>query len=247
MLGASPLIVFGRGDAGARPAATTPVLVELFTSEGCSSCPPADAVLAELARSQPVAGALVIPLSEHVDYWNHLGWADPYSSKRFSERQGAYAAAFGGSGVYTPQVVVDGRVELVGSDQRAVQRAIASAAREPKLEIAVSRGSTPSSLRVRVEPSTAFPKATGADVFLAIVEDDLQSQVSRGENSGRRLSHTAVVRRLQVVGVLPAGKAFEKEILVAPDPSWKPEHLHAVAFVEEGPSGRILGAARGAL
>ena len=116
-----------------------------------------------------------------------------------------------------------GRTSGAGGQRPARgSRAIASAAREPKLEIAVSRGSTPSSLRVRVEPSTAFPKATGADVFLAIVEDDLQSQVSRGENSGRRLSHTAVVRRLQVVGVLPAGKAFEKEILVAPDPSWKP-------------------------
>jgi hypothetical protein len=251
MLGTWTLVVVGRGDGGAvapgNPAVRTPVLVELFTSEGCSSCPPADAVLAELARSQPVAGALVIPLSEHVDYWNHLGWADPYSSKRFSERQGAYAAAFGSSGVYTPQVVVDGRVELVGSDQRAVQRAIGSAAREPKLEITVSPGPTPSSLRVRVEPATAFRKAAGANILLAIVEDDLQSQVSRGENSGRRLFHTAVVRRLQVVGVLPAGKAFEKEIVVAPDPSWKHEHLRAVAFVQEGPSGKILGAGQGAL
>ncbi len=251
ILGAGPLAVIGRrgaGDAAAgNPAARAPVLVELFTSEGCSSCPPADQVLAGLARSQPVNGALVIPLSEHVDYWNHLGWADPYSSKQFSERQGAYAAGFGSSGVYTPQVVVDGRVELVGSDQSGVERAIASAAREPKLEMAVSRGATPSSLRVSVAPSTALPKAAGAQVLLAIVEDDLQSQVSRGENSGRRLLHMAVVRRLLVVGVLPDGQAFEKEILVAPDPSWKPEHLRAVAFVAEATTGRILGAARGAL
>ncbi len=249
-LGAWALVAIGGGDARVAPStsgARTPVLVELFTSEGCSSCPPADEVLMELARSQPVPGALVIPLSEHVDYWNHLGWADPYSSKLFSERQGTYAAAFGGSGVYTPQVVVDGRVELIGSDQRAVQRAVANAAREPKLEIAVSRGSAPSSLRVRVEPSTALPKAAGATVILAIAEDDLHSQVSRGENSGRRLSHTAVVRRLQVVGVLPEGKTFDEEIPAALDPSWKLEHLSAVAFVEEGSSGRILGAARGAL
>ena len=250
-LGAWALVLGGRGDARTptpgNSAARTPVLVELFTSEGCSSCPPADEVLTELAKSQPVEGALVIPLSEHVDYWNHLGWADPYSSKLFSERQEAYAAAFRSSGLYTPQVVVDGRVERVGSDRRAVQQAIASAAREPKLEVAVSRGPTPSSLRIRVEPSTAFPGSAGDRVLLAIVEDDLQSQVSRGENSGRRLSHTAVVRRLQVVGSLPQGKPFEKEVLVALDSAWKPEHLSAVAFVEQGSGGRILGAARGAL
>ena len=250
-LGAWALVAGGGGNAvgpaPSKPADRAPVLVELFTSEGCSSCPPADEVLAELARSQPVARALVIPLSEHVDYWNHLGWADPYSSKVFSARQNAYATAFRSSGVYTPQVVVDGRAELVGSDRRGVQREIASAAREPKLDIAVSRGGAPSSLRVRVKPSAELPKAAGANVLLAIVEDDLHSQVSRGENSGRRLSHTAVVRRLQVVGVLPDGKAFDKEIPVMPDPSWRLEHLSAVAFVEEGSSGRILGAARGAL
>ena len=249
-LGAWALVLGGRGDAGTpapNPAARAPVLVELFTSEGCSSCPPADEVLTELVRSQPVEGALVIPLSEHVDYWNHLGWADPYSSRLFSERQEAYAAAFRSSGLYTPQVVVDGRVELLGSDRRAVRQAIASAARELKLEVAVSRGPTPSSLRIRVEPSTAVPKSAGAKVILAIVEDDLQSQVSRGENSGRRLSHTAVVRRLQVVGSLPQGKSFEKEVLVALDSAWKPGHLSAVAFVEEGSGGRILGVVRGAL
>jgi hypothetical protein len=248
--GASALVATRRGDAAKttpRHAARTPVLVELFTSEGCSSCPPADKVLTELAGSQPVEGVLVIPLSEHVDYWNHLGWADPYSSKLFSERQEAYAAAFRSSGLYTPQVVVDGRAELVGSDQRAVQQAIASAAREPKLEVAVSRGPTPSSLRIQVEASTAFPKSAGADVLLAIIEDDLHSQVSRGENSGHRLFHTAVVRSLQVVGALPHDKSFERAVLVALDPAWKPEHLSAVAFVEEGTGGRILGVARGAL
>ncbi len=229
------------------PAAGVPVLVELFTSEGCSSCPPADALLAELAKSQPVAGALVIPLSEHVDYWNHLGWADPYSSKLFSERQNVYAVTFQNSGIYTPQAVVDGGAELVGSDRKGLERAIASASREPKVDVSVARGTAGSSLRVRVEPSKAAPKGRGAQILLAIVESDLQSSVSRGENSGKRLSHTAVVRRLDIIGLVPDAGTFEKEIPVVLDPSWKRENLSAVAFVQERPSGKVLGAARGAL
>jgi len=244
-LGAAWALVAAKGaNGGTSPETRTPVLVELFTSEGCSSCPPADELLANLAKSQPVAGALVIPLSEHVDYWNHLGWSDPYSSKLFSERQGAYAAAFRNSGVYTPQAVVDGGVELVGSDQSKMQSAIASAARDPKLHVVVTR--TGSSLRVRVEPSPSGPKGQGAQVLLAIVESGLQSQVSRGENSGRRLSHTAVVRKLEVVGLLQDG-VFEKEIAVKLDPSWKAENLSAVAFVQERPTGKVLGAGLGAL
>ena len=244
-LGAAWALVAAKGaNGGTSPETRTPVLVELFTSEGCSSCPPADELLANLAKSQPVAGALVIPLSEHVDYWNHLGWSDPYSSKLFSERQGAYAAAFRNSGVYTPQAVVDGGVELVGSDQSKMQSAIASAARDPKLHVVVTR--TGSSLRVRVEPSPSGPKGQGAQVLLAIVESGLQSQVSRGENSGRRLSHTAVVRKLEVVGLLKDG-VFEKEIAVKLDPSWKVENLSAVAFVQDRPSGKVLGAGLGAL
>lgn len=229
------------------PAERAPVLVELFTSEGCSSCPPADEVLARLAKSQPVSGALVIALSEHVDYWNRLGWRDPYSAKLFSERQSAYATAFRKSGVYTPQIVVDGRAELVGSDARGVHREFANAARDPKLEIVVSRGGTASSLRIRVESAASLPKGERAEVLLAIIENDLHSQVSRGENSGRRLSHTAVVRRLEGVGFIEGGAAFEKEIPLTLDRSWNVANLNAVVFVQEGSAGKVLGVAQGAL
>ncbi len=115
----------------------SPVIVELFTSEGCSSCPPADKVLAELENTQPVAGAEIIALSEHVDYWNYIGWSDPFSSEAFSARQGAYASVFNNDGVYTPQMVVDGQAEFVGSNSEKARTAIARLAKIPKAEVTI--------------------------------------------------------------------------------------------------------------
>ena len=110
----------------------TPVVVELFTSEGCSSCPPADELLAKLDKTQLIAGVEIIPLEFHVDYWNELGWTDPFSSSLFSERQNSYARAFGNGRIYTPQMVVDGGAEFVGSNSGRAYEAIRRAARRTK-------------------------------------------------------------------------------------------------------------------
>ncbi|MBV9928766.1 MAG: DUF1223 domain-containing protein [Acidobacteria bacterium] len=225
------------------------VVVELFTSEGCSSCPPADALLARLDQTQPVEGAEVIPLALHVDYWNHLGWADPFSSRQFSERQGVYAAAFGNDSVYTPQMVVDGVREFNGSNSSLAQETIAKAAREPKGEVTITRAPSQSEGFVHVTAFIdKFPKPAGgqpADVLLAVTESGLASEVARGENSGRRLTHVGAVRSLRPLGGLPEapGAEFKAETEVQIDKAWRRENLRAVVFAQERGTRRVLAAA----
>ncbi len=209
--------------------ATTPVLVELFTSEGCSSCPPADRLLARLAREQSVPGALVVPLSFHVDYWDRLGWKDPFSSRAFTERQAAYAARFGSGGrVYTPQMVVDGREELVGSDERSARRAIEAAAKRPGAFVRVQPAEA-GAVRVTVAGAEG-----AADVVLVLTEDPPASDVTRGENAGKTLAHVAVVKELRVLGKTDARGRFDTRASAA-------RSGHLVAFAQDHASGRILG------
>lgn len=209
-----------------------PVLVELFTSEGCSSCPPADALLEVLERTQPVAGAQIIVLSEHVDYWNRIGWTDPYSSAKFSARQEEYVRHFHIAGAYTPQMVVDGRSEFVGSDARAAESAIRSALREQKVPV-----------RVTVEGQTATVEvdaslARKANVYLAHAADSGTSDVLRGENKGRKLHHVAIAGDLRQVGTVDGRSAFQTRV-----PAGNLVGSRLIAFVQEPGSGRILGAA----
>jgi hypothetical protein len=231
-----------------------PVLVELFTSEGCSSCPPADELLMQLDQSQPIANAEVIALSEHVDYWNHLGWADPFSSAQFSERQSQYATRFRRDDIYTPQMVVDGSEEFVGSNSSRARQAIEAAARAPQAHItlAVAPQSNAAShdvpLAVRIENVPEITKGDRAEVVLAISESGLRSAVARGENSGRRLSHTAVARRLATIGSLDAEQsAFAVTTTAHLDGKWQRDHLKAIVFVQERRSRRVLGVAAIAL
>jgi hypothetical protein len=224
-----------------------PVLVELFTSEGCSSCPPADELLMRLVQTQPIPGVQIIALSEHVDYWNRLGWKDPYSSAAFTERQNGYARVFGDDDIYTPQMVVDGGVAFVGGSESKAREAIAAASRLPKAGIEIKTGdrqdgSAPP-LVIRVASSGDFKPGAEAEVLLALIEDGLRSDVSRGENAGRKLVHTAVVRRLTTLGSvkLSRGNVFTAEPGFSKD--WKKDRLRAVVFVQDRASRRVLGAA----
>lgn len=231
-------------------AQRVPVLVELFTSEGCSSCPPADELLTRLEQTQPVDGVEVIALSEHVDYWNRLGWTDPYSSSEFSARQNDYARAFDTDGVYTPQMIVDGRAQFVGGDSGRARKAIASASRDSKAPVSVSVASEDTragsiTLDVRAERPQNVSESDSTEVLLAITESGLRSSVSRGENAGRRLSHTAVVRKLTALGSVDSqgGAQFVAKPVVQIPRGWKRDSMKAVVFVQEHTSRRVLGVA----
>jgi len=217
--------------AGSEPA---PVLVELFTSEGCSSCPPADALLARLDATQPVAGARVIVLSEHVTYWNSLGWRDPFSSDAMTERQHQYADRFGLSDVYTPQAVVDGAAELVGSDAGAMVRAVTKAAAAAKTPISIENAEVAGG-EVRFAVRGGDGKA---QLMAALAEDSAQSNVLRGENGGRTLKHVAVVRDLEAMGTGAAdGRALKLKLPAGSGA------LRLVVFLVDRHSGRVLGLA----
>jgi hypothetical protein len=238
-------LLLGAPDAP-RQSASVPVLVELFTSEGCSSCPPADALLQQLDCSQPVAGAEMIVLSEHVDYWNHIGWTDPFSSRFFSDRQSAYAGRFGLESVYTPQMVVDGTTEFVGNDSRRVSQAVQKALAAPKVPVHISgiSLSTPGTLAAHVEAG-ALPedsRVRKADIFLVVALNHAESQVLRGENGGRRLTHVGVVQSLTKVGSLEASHNFSQDIRVKLDPRTDPGNLRLVAFIQEPGKRSVLGA-----
>ena len=221
----------------------TPVLVELFTSEGCSDCPPADTLLGKLDRIQPVRDAQLVVLSEHVDYWNDIGWKDPYSSHEFSVRQGDYAHRFRLDGPYTPQMVVDGETQFVGSDERRAIETIDCAVKAAKVPVRLSsvhlEGST---VAVRVESgAVASPGSSGsAKVLVALADDSDQTIVTRGENAGRTLNHVAVVRTLTQVGTIDPGGAFSRNVKVSTENA-NTRNSRVVAIVQERATGRILG------
>jgi len=228
------------------------VLAELFTSEGCSSCPPADNLLRQLLREQPVAGVEVIAISEHVDYWNRLGWRDPFSSSQFSDRQGEYARAFGDGQIYTPQLVIDGSAGVVGNDAAAVRRALAQAATAPRARLAISsRGVEPGKVEVAVAVSDLPPAvAAGAtfEVVVALVEDGLETAVTRGENARKHLHHDAVARVLGPIGsLLPGRSGGEFRRTLALTGFADLGRARIVAFLQDRQSRRVVGVAAASL
>jgi len=225
-----------------------PVVVELFTSEGCSSCPPADGLLARMERTQPVAGARIIALEEHVDYWNQLGWKDPFSSAQYRARQNDYALVFHTDNIYTPQMIVSGQSGFVGDDSSEAYQQIGQALEAQtaviELKTAPNSGSADLvDLTVRVTNSKN-PKPRDANLFLAVTESDLSSNVSHGENAGRFLKHAPVVRNFGVIGRIdPRGANVGQVVSTLRLPSeWKRENLRAVVFVQERETLRITGA-----
>lgn len=220
----------------------SPVVVELFTSEGCSSCPPADRLLADLVRRQTSA-APVIALSEHVDYWNHLGWRDPYSSSVFSNRQQAYGEVFRTTDVYTPQMVVDGLANFNGSDAEQARKSIQLAARQPKVRVEVTRKDSEGRVSILVD-NLGAAQTDKADVFLAVTENNLESSVHAGENAGHTLQHTAVVRSLvRIVQIEAKRGAYTADMKVGLQPGWRVNNSSAVVFVQDRKTRRIIGAA----
>lgn len=228
--------------SGSPDPSSTPVLVELFTSEGCSSCPPADALLSRLDRTQPVRGANIIVLEEHVDYWDRLGWKDPFSSEAATARQNEYGEAFGGHQVYTPQMIVDGRTEFVGSSDTDALRAIRSASQtsKPAVQLSWEKSDT---LAIHVEPLMNAGHRDGQQLFLVIAESMLHSDVKRGENAGRALDHNGVVRQLLPLGKLDSrSTGFSTTFAVHPAREWNRTNLRAVVFVQERTNRHVIAA-----
>lgn len=212
-------------------------VVELFTSQGCSSCPSADENLAEITKRAAQNGEKIITLSFHVDYWNYLGWKDPYSTAEATKRQRLYAGVHGSKQVYTPQMVVNGTTELLGSSRDKSKSAIQSALKkQPQSEILVTSSFQNGEVAIDWQVHGLQP----TDLLnVALVQDRVEDRVESGENSGRTLKHTNVVRNFHVVN-----PAKEKGSLTLKIPDGViTENLHVVAYVQSPMDASIHAAA----
>ena len=237
-----------RDTANAAPSATAPataaaerpvILAELFTSQGCSSCPPADRLLSSIDELA-AGGAVVIPLAFHVDYWDDLGWKDPFSTAEWTERQQRYAARVSGGRVYTPMLVVQGRAHMVGSSKGEIADALRAAARAAA-DGATIAGQASAPGRIAIE-AAAGDSAAGA--FLALVESGIDTRVTRGENSGRVLRNDFIVRRLARPFQLAARERKSETVDLAIDPAWRRDRLAVVLFLQDPQSLAIRAVAR---
>jgi hypothetical protein len=209
----------------------TPVVVELFTSQGCSSCPPADILLGQLSSRHDV-----LPLAFHVDYWDYIGWRDPFAFPQATDRQYSYGHALGLNMVYTPQMVIDGAQDAVGSNEAAVSKAIEVAASRPKLKLAVWRA-VDGGYKVTI-PADPIQKGT-ATVWIALFDRAHKTPVGRGENAGRTLTEFNVVRELRKIG---EWNGAETEIALNLTPE-SDEYDACAILVQLDGNGPIRGAA----
>jgi hypothetical protein len=226
--------------------ATAPVLIELFTAEGCSSCPPADHFLEQLDTAQPIPGAHLIVLSEHVDYWDRQGWPDPYASKSFTERQVAYERSLKVSEPFTPQFVVDGTIDMRLSRREQISKQLAAAAAAAKIPVSIE------SLRVGADAAPAISGVVlvsgmsgdrPCELFVGVALDHADTQVLRGENHGQHLTHVAVLRELVRVGTVAPGAPSRQSFSIPLRPGLDGTPLRVIAFVQRPGLGAVLGAA----
>lgn len=227
------------------PAAQAPpehpvILAELYTSQGCSSCPPADRLLSSIGELA-ADGADVIPLAFHVDYWDDLGWRDPFSDAAWTERQQRYAARVSQGRVYTPMLVVQGGSHVVGSSRDEVAAALARAAREPATTGAAISGHASAPDRVAVDAAAGDAPARA---YVALVESGVDTRVLRGENQGRVLRNDHIVRRLRRAFDLAPHQRKSETVELAVDPVWQRGHLVVVLFLQDPESLAIQSAAR---
>lgn len=234
------LILLFCGVLAANAQAKTPVMIELFTSEGCPTCPPADKYLAQLENTQPFAGVELITLAWHVDYWNSFGWKDEFSSPVFSQRQVIYSRALNIGETYTPQMFVDGQAHFIGTKADKAEKAVAEAKKKNKHEIALSFDG--SKLKVDLPKIEGHKRAT---VFLAFTESNLVRKIGRGNNAGKTLEHSSVVRSVRSIGMIEADKnSFFAETLIDIPMDWARENVKIVVFVQENQSRKILAVNR---
>jgi hypothetical protein len=234
------------GTSAERDAARVPVLLELFTSEGCSSCPPADQLLQVLDQEQPLPGADLIVLSEHVDYWDKQGWKDPFSSPLYTARQQDYAAKLHVEDVFTPQLVVDGTFGLVGSNTREAASAINKAVREQKIPVSISnlaRGDKQVTAHIELGALPQKTKGIKPVLYVVLAENRVESKVARGENVGRLLAHVAVTRVLQQAGPVDLESPSSKDVTLPVQAGAGSNGLRVIAFIQDRRSGHILGVA----
>jgi hypothetical protein len=220
----------------AQPAPVAPVVIELFTAEGCSSCPPADELVAKLVELSGGENPQVIALGEHVDYWNKDGWTDRFSSAAFTARQNEYVSRFKLESAFTPQIVIDGSSQFSGNDRANVVHSIQAAAAKPLPAQVDLKWESPTRLHIAVQSKDS------AQVLLAVTEDDLKTDVGRGENKGRTLQHVGVVRQLREIGNV-SKDAFEKSVDVPIQSGWNKDKLKVVVLVQSKKQGPIVGAA----
>jgi hypothetical protein len=228
-------------------AAKQPVIVELFTSEGCSDCPPADTLLKRLAEEQPIDGVEIIALEEHVDYWNRQGWNDPFSAVDFSVRQNDYTAVFPkAGGPYTPQMIVDGRAQFIGSRANEALEQIRAAAAQPKahLLLTLAPASKPHTYNVdlRFDPDSAAPDASSLDFYLAVTEKGLHSTPNAGENSGAALTHAPVVRQLRKLHSIKLPLTASVSNTISLKDNWNASNVTVVAFLVNPKTHQIQAA-----